>query len=76
VRTIGALLTLVAVMLAGCGSQASTDGRSTLRVVAAASLTESFTALEKAYEKDHPDVDVTLSLDSSAILGVQLSQGV
>ena len=74
-RTSGALLVLVAATLTGCGSDAPTSDESTLRVLAAASLTESFTALEKTYEAAHPDVEVMLSFDSSAILVEQLSQG-
>jgi molybdate transport system substrate-binding protein len=62
-------------ILTTCGSDEPADTASTLRVMAAASLTESFTALETTYEKAHPDVDVTLSFDSSAILVEQLSQG-
>ncbi len=73
-RTIGTLLTLMAVTLAGCGSDASTDDES-LHVLAAASLTETFTELETTYEKAHPGVDVKLSFDSSAILVEQISQG-
>jgi molybdate transport system substrate-binding protein len=44
-------------------------------VLAAASLTEPFTELEKTFETSHPHVDVQLSFDSSAILVEQLSQG-
>jgi len=62
-------------LLTTCGSDQSADKASTLRVMAAASLTESFTAFETTYEEAHPDVDVTLSFDSSAILVEQLSQG-
>lgn len=75
-RTIGVLLVLLAgLTLVDCGSVGSGDRGSTLRVLAAASLTEPFVALERAYEQDHPDVDVVLSFDSSAILVEQLSQG-
>ena len=70
VALIAALLVLTT-----CGSDESAGRTSTLRVLAAASLTESFTALEEIYETSHPDVDVTLSFDSSAILVEQLSQG-
>ena len=63
------------ILLTTCGSDESADKASTLRVMAAASLTESFTALETTFEKAHPDVDVTLSFDSSAILVEQLTQG-
>ena len=73
-RTIVALLTLMAITLAGCGSDAPTDDES-LHVLAAASLTEPFTELEATYEKAHPDVDVKLSFGSSAILVEQISQG-
>jgi molybdate transport system substrate-binding protein len=64
----------MALTLGACGSDDPGD-RTKLRVLAAASLTESFTALEKTYEKAHPDVEVTLSFDSSAILVEQISQG-
>ena len=74
-KAIGVLAAVATLTLAGCGSDDSSGERSTLRVLAASSLTESFTDLEKNYEKAHPDVDVTLSFDSSAILVEQLSQG-
>ena len=65
-----------ALTLAGCGSDGSAGrGGRPCAVLAAASLTEPFTALEKTYEKAHPGVDVELSFDSSAILVEQLSQG-
>lgn len=71
----------LAVSLAACGSDDGDDGatnnsqKSTLTVLAASSLTESFTALEKAYEAAHPGVDVKLSFGSSAVLVEQLGQG-
>jgi molybdate transport system substrate-binding protein len=61
--------------LTACGSGSDEAPRKTLKVLAASSLTEAFIALEKTYEKAHPDVDVKLSFDSSAILVEQLSQG-
>ena len=69
------LALVAALILADCGSGEPADEASTLKVLAAASLTEPFTALEKTYEAAHPDVDVRLSFDSSAILVEQLSQG-
>jgi molybdate transport system substrate-binding protein len=63
----------ISLALAACGSDPGS--RTKLRVLAAASLTDSFTELEKTYEKAHPDVDVIVSFDSSAILVEQLSQG-
>jgi molybdate transport system substrate-binding protein len=66
---------VAALILADCGSGEPADEISTLRVLAAASLTEPFTELEETFETSHPDVDVQLSFDSSAILLEQLSQG-
>lgn len=59
--------------LTGC----SDDGKSTSRltIFAASSLTESFGLLEKAYEKDHPGVDVVISYGSSTELADQVAQG-
>jgi molybdate transport system substrate-binding protein len=72
---LSAALLVALILLATCGSDESADEASTLRVVAAASLTEPFTQLETTFERAHPDVDVTLSFDSSAILVEQVSQG-
>jgi molybdate transport system substrate-binding protein len=44
-------------------------------VLAAASLTEPFTALATAYERDHPSVDVVLSTGSSTTLADQVAEG-
>jgi len=69
----------VALVVSACGSDGSGTGagseKSMLTVLAASSLNEAFTELEKAYEEANPQVDVTLSFDSSAILVEQLSQG-
>jgi molybdate transport system substrate-binding protein len=62
--------------LAGCGggdSSGSSD-KTTLVVFAASSLTNTFGELEKVYEKDHPDVDVKISYDSSTTLATQIAQ--
>ncbi len=69
------VLLVLPLALTACGSDDTGGETSSLRILAAASLTESFAALEEVYEKEHPEVDVTLSFDSSAILVEQLSQG-
>jgi len=82
-RTVALALSLVATLaLAGCGSDdASGAGgggakeTGTLNVLAAASLTETFTTLAKDFEADHPGVDVKLAFDSSATLAEQVTQG-
>jgi molybdate transport system substrate-binding protein len=64
---------------AGAGSSSSNGGESdserTLTVLAAASLTESFTALGDRFEQRHPAVRVRFSFDSSATLAEQAVQG-
>jgi molybdate transport system substrate-binding protein len=82
-RRVALLLSLVATLaLAGCGgSGASGDGggsrreTGTLTVLAAASLTETFTTLAKDFEAAHPGVQVRLAFDSSATLAEQVTQG-
>nr|WP_183785384.1 molybdate ABC transporter substrate-binding protein [Prauserella sediminis] len=53
-----------------CGS----EGR-TLNVFAAASLTEPFGELERAFEQRHSDVDVRLNLAGSSTLASQIAEG-
>ncbi|WP_207793315.1 molybdate ABC transporter substrate-binding protein [Nocardioides acrostichi] len=87
-RVIGLLaaVTLVA-PVAACGSDsddspssdasssgASSDG-TTITVLAAASLTESFGELAKTFEGAHPGVTVKLAFDSSATLAQQAVEG-
>ncbi len=74
-------------LLAGCGggaqpaapapsaapSAAAESG--TLTVLAAASLTETFNALEKRFETDHPGVDVKLNFAGSSDLAQQVVNG-
>jgi molybdate transport system substrate-binding protein len=67
---------LAAVALAGCGGDDSGGSASkTLDVLAAASLTEAFTAIADDFETDHPGTEVRLAFDSSATLAEQVVQG-
>ncbi|GGF54336.1 molybdate-binding protein [Marmoricola endophyticus] len=65
--------------LAACGSggddEAGSGDDQTLTVLAAASLTESFTDLKKEFEADHEGVKVKLVFDSSAALAELAEQG-
>lgn len=65
----------VALLSIGLTACSDDDGNTELTVFAAASLTESFTTLEKAYEKDHEGVDVVLSFGSSTALAEQVNEG-
>ena len=76
-----ALLALSSLGLVACGGgQAGPDfetdgGETTVIVLAAASLTETFGELADAFERTHPGVDVVLAFDSSATLAAQAVQG-
>ncbi|MDT7582046.1 MAG: molybdate transport system substrate-binding protein [Pseudonocardiales bacterium] len=79
-----------ALLLAGCGggssggsapsaapsaaASAAPEGQ-TLTVLAAASLTGTFTDLEKQFETDHPGVDVRLNFAGSSDLAQQIVNG-
>jgi molybdate transport system substrate-binding protein len=67
----GAANTVTAPAPKGAGNA----GGGTLTVFAAASLTESFTALGKAFEAQHPGVTVKFSFAGSSTLGQQLANG-
>lgn len=63
-------------VVAGCGSSpASGPEQRTLTVLAAASLTESFGALEKKFEAEHAGVDVKISFGASSALAQQIING-
>lgn len=65
----------MALTAAGCGGASeSAEGR-TLTVLAAASLTETFTALAETFESTHPGVKVRLSFGGSSTLAQQILQG-
>jgi molybdate transport system substrate-binding protein len=74
------------VLLAGCGGGSQPAGTApasgsasaesgTLTALAAASLTETFTALEKQFEAAHPGVDVKLNYAGSSDLAQQIVNG-
>ena len=71
-RLVGGIagLLLLCATLAGCS-----NGETRLTVFAAASLTETFTSLEKSFEKDHPGVNVQISFGSSSALAEQINAG-
>ncbi len=76
---------VVGMLLAGCSAQspapASTVGapadtlRGTVTVAAAASLTETFTAIAAAFSRDHPNVRVVFNFGGSSGLAAQIVQG-
>lgn len=73
-RAVGVAACAALLGLAGCGTNASGSSDETITVLAASSLTEAFSELEKTYEAEH-DVDVKISYDSSSVLASQVTEG-
>ena len=77
-----ALVATTVFVLAGCASSAEPSPAQsdpaltgTVTVFAAASLTESFSEIEKQFEERNPGVDVVLNLGGSSTLAEQIVQG-
>jgi molybdate transport system substrate-binding protein len=68
----GVALLLVGSLLSGCGGG---NNDTTLTVLAASSLTGTFTELGKEFEQQHEGVTVKFAFDSSATLAQQATQG-
>lgn len=64
-----------ALVLAGCGGANGETDEQELTVFAAASLTDTFTKLATEFEKQHPDVEVTMSFGGSSDLVAQIEDG-
>jgi molybdate transport system substrate-binding protein len=79
-QTLAALSLLALTLpLAACGSDAGGSARgsdpTTITVLAAASLTGTFTELADRFEAEHPGTRVKLAFDSSATLAQQALEG-
>ena len=68
------MISAISIVAVGCGS---TTGATTDEVVisAAASLTDLFTEMERAYEADHPPIDLILNFGGSSTLREQIIEG-
>jgi molybdate transport system substrate-binding protein len=78
-RRAALVLAVPLLVLAGCGGgDDGTDGSAIsgkVVVLAASSLTETFTELGDAFEAQHPDTNVTFSFAASSELATQIEQG-
>ncbi len=74
---LGLAALLVVLPLAACGGtdREGSDESATITVLAASSLTGTFTALAERFEAEHPGVRVRLAFDSSAALAQQALDG-
>jgi molybdate transport system substrate-binding protein len=68
-------LGIVLSVTAACGSDDSKDSSETLTVLAAASLTDTFTELGKEFEADHDGTTVRFSFGGSSDLVAQIQSG-
>jgi molybdate transport system substrate-binding protein len=66
------MLLLLVALAGGCTRKGEPQA---ITVFAAASLSESFRAIETAYEAEHPGVDVELNFAGSQLLATQLLEG-
>ena len=75
------MLAAAGIVLAGCSAPAANPSATaesltgTVNVFAAASLTETFGALAKRFEAQHPNVTVTVNFGGSSALATQIVQG-
>jgi molybdate transport system substrate-binding protein len=69
-----AVLALAAVALAGC-STAPADARATLTVAAAASLQGAFDEIVRGFQRENPDVRVSVVYDGTSTLVTQMLEG-
>jgi molybdate transport system substrate-binding protein len=82
-RTAGVVAVVLSLAaLSGCGGSSDSDAAAASKgpsgkivVLAASSLTESFTALGKAFEAEHPGTKVSFSFAASSELATQIAQG-
>lgn len=74
-KGISSALLLASVAVVALGSCTRKGEARPLTVFAAASLAESFRALEQAYEAEHPEIDVQLNFAGSQLLATQLLEG-
>jgi molybdate transport system substrate-binding protein len=69
------IMTLLALVGAGCAGSGDESVNGEVLVSAAASLTKAFTVIEDAFEDANPGIDVSLNLASSSSLREQILEG-
>lgn len=81
-KFLGALLTAVALLSLGCGSEQTEKAERVpdskpieIHVAAAASLTDAMKELAKAYKAEHPEITLTFNFGSSGALQQAIENG-
>jgi molybdate transport system substrate-binding protein len=75
VAVVSAVLACAACSSSGGGGPSGGKLSGSIKVDAAASLTEAFTAIIQQFERAHPGTTVTLNFDASSTLETQINQG-
>lgn len=65
---------LALVLMTACGSIQKTEKKE-LHILAAASMTDVLTELEKSFEAEHENIDLVCTYDSSGMLQTQIEEG-
>lgn len=78
---IFSVLGLSLTLFSGCGDESAVAGsqeksqKTRITFFAAASMTETLSSVAEKYQKEHPDVDIVFSFDSSGTLKTQIVEG-
>ena len=78
---IFSVLGLSLILFSGCGDESAVEGsqeksqKTRITFFAAASMTETLSSVAEKYQKEHPDVDIVFSFDSSGTLKTQIVEG-
>ncbi len=78
---IFSVLGLSLILFSGCGDESAVAGskeksqKTRITFFAAASMTETLSSVAEKYQKEHPDVDIVFSFDSSGTLKTQIVEG-
>jgi molybdate transport system substrate-binding protein len=78
---IFSVLGLSLILFSGCGDESAVEGsqeksqKNRITFFAAASMTETLSSVAEKYQKEHPDVDIVFSFDSSGTLKTQIVEG-
>lgn len=73
---VAAMVISLAILLCGCNAQAVSEKKTEITILAAASLTEAFHEIEKAFEEENTHIDLTITFAGSASLAHQIKEGV
>lgn len=78
---IFSVLGLSLILFSGCGDESAVAGsqeksqKTRITFFAATSMTETLSSVAEKYQKEHPDVDIVFSFDSSGTLKTQIVEG-